>query len=483
MGSRVLESELDAYHGYGLDNINDPTISLKGRLSGASKEKTAKETERRKRRNLDLTPQMYHIVNMLKDYADSGTMNRISQDPHYTLTEEVRKNASRLILRHDTIKCNGWLWMPNAGKLHKRTPPTGFAFATLEDRGYPTRLYGDLFNASKFFYGTLAVRVDPLIRTTADEKSPLDVVSSLTPQALAQKLLESKHLSEAQRQLKPGRGAYMGVYAHTSRDYGPWAPSIWVVVQCGNEDISQQFYKFIIDNCSRSDEEDSHATWEHTLFQDKKVYVQQFREKIVDTRMQCVVGILRALGFETIETSNVVNMDHVDTMTNCFGFDRHTNSYVYYAGCTPIQMDHRHHNRSVMDTQYTSAVIVQETPELGPVILRGPPHSHEYILGGTWNTIRGVFNAFPCVTGRTKELNQLPKRDYRDMPGFTWRGKNKGTTHPRLSKGLYRKRTQAWRAIERALGWDPLWGTIELRPRGVLMAPPPKKSLIDAYSL
>jgi hypothetical protein len=279
----------------------------------------------------------------------------------------------------------------------------------------------------------------------------------------------------------------MGVYAHTSRKHGPWAPSIWVVVQCGNEDISQQFYKFIIDSCSRSDETDtqkiSYATWEHTLFQDKKVQVQQFREKIVDTRMQCAVGILRALGFETIDATNVINMEHIDTMTNCFGFDTHTHSYVYYAGCTPIQRDHRHYTRCVMDTKLTSAVVVQETPELGPVILRGPPHSREDVLGGTWNTIRGVFNAFPCITGRMKELARVPKEEYREITGFTWDGKVNGDTHPRLAKNLYRNRTEAWRSIERTLGWDPLWGSIELRPRGVLMAPPPRKSLIDAYSM
>jgi hypothetical protein len=485
MASRILEGQLDEYHGYGIGTDTDVSASLKGLLSGGGDEK-----ERRERRAKDLSLQMYYIIDLLKEYAESGSMSFVSQDPRCLIDESVVRIASKLISKHGDVKCNGFLWMPNASKLHTRNPPTGFAFGVLVDDEYPTKLAIDIFSAPKMFYGTFAVRVSSSLRTE-EGLSPIDVISRFRPSELADILKSSEHMEQSRKLLKNGRGSYMGVYAQSNRDFGPWEPSVWVVIQCGNEDLSQQFYKLISGACSspsnKPASEDGktvfpYATWERTLFMEKKSDVRNIKRKIEDTRVTAAVSVLRALGFTSVAFKDVVQMSHVDTMTNCFNHNRHTNSYVYYSGCTPITKDHRHYSRKTLDVKHTSAVIVQETPDRGPVILRGPPEATNPVLGGQWSPIRGVFQAFPCVTGRTKNLLRVPKGEWKALDGFTWPGKKEGDKHPRLSSRLYRTRTHALKSLERTLGWDPLWGTIELRPRGVLMAPPPEKSLIDTYS-
>ncbi len=516
MASQVLEKALDDYHGFSeMDTRITNRLSSRGSTSiGSSSIGRGK--------NPNVSPHMHHIVNMLKDFADGSRM-RAHEDPQSTISGEVLKSASRLVNIHESIKCNGLLWMPNGSKLHKRMPPTGFAFAVTAKSEYPVRLHSDLFSVLKFCYGTLAVRVNPEILTNrSDGKTILDVISRVTPDDLSKVLRDSDHLKTSRKQLKRGRGSYFGVYANSNRA-SDWSPDIWVVIQCGNEELSQRFYQVIQNACSTdqklsreaenpkgkerrgTEEEEGHsahrkssargvkkkehhpATWERTLFKANKATLQKIQREIIDTRVDAAVSVMRALGFTWVTSGDILKMEHVDTMTNTFGYDRMTHSYVYYAGCTRIDKDHRHHSSSLSASAPTSAVIVQESPEVGPVILRGPQGSVKDILGGTWNPIRGIFSAFPCVTGRVKELTRVSKQG-RHIPGFSWEQGMKDAEgldvgHPRLASKLYRRRSHSWQSMERAIGWDPLWGTIQLRPRGVLIAPPPRKTLLDTYSV
>jgi hypothetical protein len=463
------------------DILSEDTLEKYGRTASfyAMQDVFYAANKMRKMPTFDL--QAFDIV----DFYQSNAVRSTEMIP----SKEARDNMSRLIRLHGGHSmCSGVVWMPNGCKMHKRLPPSGFAFGVSTSMPKDIPMHHDLLNSHKFCYGTFAVRVNP-------DVGILDSIRATSEDDIATILRESPYMERARSEFKQGRGSYAGIYLSTDRG-GLWSPDVWVVVQCGNEAKSQQFYEIVqkaqsLDQerkasspPSGKEESEIHATWYNVLFggigdAPKAVEIQR---EIQDTRMLIALDVIHALGFEHITSKQMLAMPNVDTMTNFFSFDDDTQSFVYYAGCTSVGKSTKHRDSELVTSskkRHTGAVIVQETPRKGPVILCGPPIGDE-ILGGTWRSISGAFNAFPCVTGRIKELKRGDKSI--SVPGFTWANDNGTDGHPRLDDSIYRERDYSMKAVESALGRNSNWDTIYLRPRSVFMCPPPQKTLLDVYS-
>lgn len=504
---------------------------------------------------------MLHLVDFLNEFISSTSIEAREEDFISGLNQQVNTNMAALLKMHGIRNCKGVLWMPNASKLHKRSPPTGFAFAMDASNNANIRLNTELLNSTKIGYGSFAVRIDPTLVATEnrmwiskeEQGNPLaatgkgmslhDMLRSAPGEAYINKLMvNSPELDSFRRnELKPGRGAYISICATQNRS-NQWNPEIWIVVQCGNEAKSQEYYRIIQEECSKDQANElrmreskannnnnnkrtqiGYSTWANTLYSKKKTKLVETMAEISNTRADAAVCLLHALGFTQVTRSDLLSMPNIDNPTNFFGFDDETESYVYYAGCTSIRSNHKHPEAKLTVQKPHSAVIVQENPFSGPVILKGPPlfsrGAHQSkrketrgsssssfrkgkknineanILGGVWRPVTGLFRAFPCVTGRKKPLkNRTPSEvkkmigdgEYKKNLGFvyTWVGqKNKNDYHPRLENWVYRTRGQSWMSLERAIGWDPSYGTIELKPLHVLMAPPPTRSLFENYGI
>jgi hypothetical protein len=464
------------------------------------------------------------------------------------VSRETKDNGTRLIQQHgDCVEM--WTWLPNACKHHSRQPPSGFVVAMSANKETP--LVRDLFFPFKFHYGTLAVRV-PQHVVTKEGKTAVDVLRATRPNELQNVLIQDDVVPSAL--IRPGSGSYAGIYISQDREDddastaslatgesstlgsggSPWKSWVWIVVQMGNPSISQDIYKKIeasemkykrfrravIEHKRREavsqgykpssvdetticfDEEvddqgnpcPEEPTWENYFFTGtNKVEFGNQLDAIEETRFEVAMNIAsKVLGLQTESTRKMRHeWLHVSTVCNTVSTIS-DGVHVYYSGCTQIH-------------QSTRAVVVNESPIKGPVILRGPPTPGN-VLGNPWPAAKSYgitkeeeridqmysqrpYMAFPCITGRVLQIDDV--RDAEKSTGaglepFVFRGmetRDELRTHPRLHPKLYRKRGHAWKSLERYMGYDPLWGEIQLRPMAVLIAPPPERDVFGGISL
>lgn len=511
IGSQVMCQSLIKFHDvdFGGDKMSpfgSLVMGVKYPQGKAQKEKTKKDVF------------MHHIVDEIKKYTCIvGYENKMSMMNAYRSSMEDRfmKNLSNLVQMHNKKLCNGLLIMPNASKHHSRFPSTGFALAMKQNAKQPIPLRTELLNSLKIGYGTFAVRIDPKLKISTKSKEgsgsseELNILSLIAykKKSIMKKMKTCKEMKPFRdNQLKPGRGCYIGLYVSQNKDK-LWSQDIWIVVQCGDEKKSQEFFKIVQNACSdqqkkqtffedeKKEEEETFVSWGATLYKSKKNDLGKLLKEISNARVEAAVSLMKCIGFKDTTKNTLLKMTHLETRTNFFGHDRETDSFVYYSGCTPILNNHKHPDASVTSQKPTSAVIVQECPAAGPTILKGPPFdinkdNMSNILGGVWRPIPGVFNAFPCVTGRyssafskEEELERDDEYEYLSDK-FFWESKdNADTFHPRLARGVYRERNICWKSLETTLGWNPIYGEIHLKPVLVMMAPPPEPSLFDKYSV
>lgn len=463
------------------------------------------------------------------------------------VSRETKDNGTRLIEQHEDC-VEMWTWLPNACKHHTRLPPSGFVVAMSAKEDTP--LVRDLFFPLKFHYGTLAVRV-PQHVVTEDGKSAVDVLRTTRPTELQNVLTQDDVVSWDL--IRPGSGSYAGIYISQDREDDdastaslvtgessslgsggdPWKSWVWIVVQMGNPDISQEIYKKIeasemkykrfrraviernrreavaqghkassVDESSIRFEEETddrgescptEPTWENYFFTgtDKVEFGTQL-DAIEETRFGVVLNIAsKVLGLR-IDNTRGMRHDWLHVSTVCNTVSTISDGiHVYYSGCTQIH-------------QNTRAVVVNESPVKGPIILRGPPTPGN-VLGNPWPaaTSYGItkeeervdqiysqrpYMAFPCFTGRILQLDDILEVEGPavGLEPFVFRGmksRDELVTHPRMHPKLYRKRGYAWKSLERYMGYDPLWGEIQLRPMAVLIAPPPERDVFGGISL
>jgi len=176
----------------------------------------------------------------------------------------------------------------NLAKNHTIEPPTGFGLVMNSTRNVPIKTTP--FNPTKFFYGTLAIRIptDERIDTReaiskfslkfvddddddeygqTREVSLLDHTEQSPPSYLAESLIpaeanENTHADDEYGEDGPshslfeisetpmmdkyleGRGTYAGLYRSCTRN-DMWRKHVWVVVQCNDPDTSQDLYNHL----------------------------------------------------------------------------------------------------------------------------------------------------------------------------------------------------------------------------------------------
>jgi hypothetical protein len=163
----------------------------------------------------------------------------------------------------------------------------------------------------------------------------------------------------------------------------------------------------------------------------------------------------------------------------------------YYAGCTPV------------GSRVNGGVVVCESPGMGISVLLGAP-SKKFAFGSRFRpTTSTHLGAFPCSTGRTVSLRSVsgklasatPQQQAKSrmqaepLEGISnaylfWEGKKTLAEHPRLTHAIYRQRNRHFQKCEHAMGHDPTWGTIELAPMCVRLAPPQEEDagIVDLFS-
>lgn len=169
---------------------------------------------------------------------------------------------------------------------------------------------------------------------------------------------------------------------------------------------------------------------------------------------------------------------------------------AYYSGCTPIY------------PKSNGGVILFSNPAYGGSILLGPPH-YGHILGGPLSPVRPHLGAFPYGTGRvvsqkTAKIFSVSTPSSSDKAAgnaagvteqplsaiFVW-GDMKGKTRQerqsmlsenlRLDPGVFRDRSYKFRKCEKVLGYNHLWGSIDLAPVCVRLADPHTSEIVDIF--
>ncbi len=350
------------------------------------------------------------------------------------MTDEMLTKMGVLVNASGLENVHSVVWMPNRSDNHRRHVPSGFAFAVRKTAEVP--IVKELFNPDKFFYGTLAVRVDGNSRmrggTTFSEWITTVQIGDFD-KAVPDQLLDFP-------------GSYAGLYQTLQRRpfvKPPYAHEYWLVLQCGAKQQSRSLYKIICDGQAYE------RTWSQVIFSEG--LIGKISAQASDHRRAAAFRILKSLGLE-MGNRTLDSFATVETTTHTFDVDHNTDTYVYYSGCTPLPL------------QTGGGLIMGERPDLGPTILRG--------RGGKrmWTVPDRYVGAFPVSTGRVSSVLG-PWADDEVVDGsFCWAGDTE--VHPRLRTGAYRTRDIKWREVEERLGYNHAWPCDYLRPLVVKLADP-----------
>lgn len=374
----------------------------------------------------------------------------------------VEKCDSILKLYGDS--CVKWTWSPGASDNNPLDAPSGFSFEVKSD----APLVNDVFHPEKLNYGTAVCRLDGakfddgeklnqerLIKSREDYKEVLNErikERSSRPVTLSHldlSTLKDNDVWEAQ--LGSG-GAFAGIFYSMDRGDYDYKIHYWLAVQSGCPEASSQLF--------RNMEESKSETWEDFFLKSRESrYLSQIAKR---NRQRLLYDVADALDLVVDASSDFASIEPVKILkptieTISHSISKNSSGNLVY------------HSNTVNLASHRGGLILNESPFVGPLILRGPPSS-EAEYGLSWTPKQ---EAFPTCTGRNKIVELLPltspeaESEEKWRP-FVWKGKDGNS---RLSGNVYRKRDIDFRRNETKLGYQHIWGAeVQLIPLIVKVA-------------
>jgi hypothetical protein len=268
------------------------------------------------------------------------------------------------------------------------------------------------------------------------------------------------------------------VFVSTQRAAQRLEKRLWLVVRAGSPLASEGYYSFMED---MGDDDDGAAhTW-NEVFMERPETLFALRAP-ARNRARLLGRVAQALDIELPQS--VLTHDLQLASGGSSSSSSSSKSTVRPVKPTIETVTHTvaragnaivYHNDTVDPSAGGAGVLLGENPVLGPVLLRGPPKERA-AFGGAWHTVERSHGAFPASTGRAAvapgtstgggQAEVADDDDAAALAPFVFAG----ASHPRLRAGVYRSRGVDFKSKEAELGYQHVWGEMELRPVVVKLA-------------
>lgn len=372
------------------------------------------------------------------------------------LPDFAREKCTRILDLYGD-NCVKWTWSPNASDNNPLDAPSGFACEVKSS----SSLIFDVFHPEKLNYGTAAYRLDDasfvdgeklnldrLIKSREEYKEILnESIKERTSNPARLGYLDTKRFKDSEpweAQLGSG-GAYAGIFYSNERGDYDYKTHYWIVVQSGCPQASADLFTEM--------EESKDGNWEDFFLKNPQSrYLSQCSKR---NRQRLLYDVAKSLDLNIKGESDLMSVNRVKMLKPTIETISHlvtmnSSKNVVYHSNTTNAGDNR------------GGTILNESPFVGPLILKGPPGpDNEY--GLSWKSTQEVF---PTCTGRNKIVELLPSNSLdieveEKWRPFVWEGE-KGNS--RLSGNVYRKRDIEFKKSETELGYKHIWGEIQLIP-------------------
>lgn len=467
----------------------------------------------------------------------------VGDEPVVSVTGEVfdeitqmEQNAMMGVVSMAAGGITNWHWMPNHSIVRQLEPPSGFAVAMLPS----CPIIHDMLNRDKMFHGTLAVALP------SEAREILNARQAENPRFMSNLAMAMEN--DIPSSILPrGRGSFAGIFTRVTRTASGPRKELWLVVHGGDQEASRRFHwevskggtsrlgvgslfgesKHVMEKAREAsrharvnaleklarcclgssapfeslnltekalmtmiEQRDPYVAYERGLLNTHQRWVRPSRDAPVDYPQTFC-------GPYTLATDTVTNtFDNSNGHAAAAAAAAETSKRVYYyAGCTPV------------GSRVNGGVVVCESPGMGISVLLGAP-SKKFAFGSRFRPSTPThLGAFPCNTGRIASLRSVsgklaaiatqpsshkskamtpePLEPISNAYLF-WEGKGTASyaAHPRLTHAIHRTRNRHFQRCEHAMGHDPTWGTIELAPMCVRLAPPQEEDtgIVDLFS-
>ncbi len=365
-----------------------------------------------------------------------------------------------------------WIWAPNASDNQPLNPPSGFSMVVKST----SPVIASAFHPEKMFYGTAAFCLDGI---TFADGSPITEehliqkrdefkrnINSFVPEQSGDVIRmsdfdEGTKCDKKQWKEQLGKsGAYAGIFSSIDRGNRRYTTKYWLVVQSGYAPISEDLYRNMEDTGKETTWKNFFLSNPNTLYVHECVRRNRNRllyklaqalaldvDRVAKNDLQSIPSrkVHRILEptIETISHTVVMNQEH---------------QMVY------------HNNTVNPESVPSQGTLFNESPLLGPVLLKGPPQNGKP-FGLSWCASKDSRGTFPCCTGRQKKLSTSvyssngidAKPVEEDLSLFVWEHESE-SPNTRLSEGVYRSRDVDFKKIETELGYNHVWGEVQMRP-------------------
>ena len=400
--------------------------------------------------------------------------------------KEANEKAKGIVKQYGEF-CQKFVWAPNCSSHYNpMDPPSGFSMAVT---GKDAPLYSDVFSPTKMFYGTIAMPLEGAVMKS--DKSPLtesyfiknlvDIGRALNVGISQQSSMpisldthyDPKMSEDKQQWIESlgGSGSYAGIFASSERRGYKYNNRLWLVVQAGNVEASEELYRSIQDaqpTWDASKDMPAKQNWNNFFFNNKQTLY--LWNSVTRSRERLMASMADAMGIQVNSDIDPYSSNKkkllkpmISTVSYNITIDKETNSPVYHSG-------------TVDPSSCSGPIIQNENPHVGPTILRGPEERGKE-FGGKWTASEGSLGNFPTGTGRLISFNKSNKQklsaDAQCHVGdnFVWESKE-AKNNIRLSDNVYRQRDLSFKKVEQKLGYDHAWGEVPLRPILVKMCSP-----------
>jgi len=252
------------------------------------------------------------------------------------------------------------------------------------------------------------------------------------------------------------RNSYIGLFSsrHRNKNTRQWFNKWFIVCNAGVDAQTYEDFEEYLCKC-----EEKGKTFAQVFENDKKVarlrvlckrnrkrLIKQFGD-LLDIRLQSRKDA------HATDPNEAPELAPVDLETEYNFIHKMKNFYIFYNQCTNTEL-------------VKGGLILQRSPQLGPIVLCGPSTSttsKNFFKGGTWTN--NLYNAFPVNTGilppHSEEVAAPPPKTF---PNTFICEENEGVVD--YLSAPFRSRTKKWKEIETQLGFrEEHWGEpIELQP-------------------
>ena len=378
------------------------------------------------------------------------------------------------------------IWSPNWEEVGQRAFPSGYQFTVHET----SPVIPALFSPDSMFAHAMAFPLSAGVSCNTAKKSDQAVdhtyfAPSQQVAAIGGRLKEK--FGGKQQLLGAQDTSYTGIFATKKRTEDGYISELWVAAQSSSNSIAERAFELIESN-TPDDIEASleygaklaacqsqtpqsvvgigappHVTWKQLFVENTDMarldlaQRQHCAKTLLHTLKACGLGPVAA---STDQNENIAALlqssQLVESKRNCVDHVVSGRGELAYLS----EMISLHSIRP-------AGILVRETPQLGPTVIRGPWRTSE-------QAAQGVVG-FPYSVGRrcsTRAHNRDPGLDFSELTEnnvHIW--DSNAPLNTNLSRKLHRRRNDQWRSIESKLGLADTSTEINLEPVFVVLAP------------